>query len=117
LSTVVAMLLSGPGDSTSRSRSLISRPPVFSTLGGSGHDSATLSWPFWTTRIEPGQPPSLLQVPLALVPPIHVPEGGPLFTEQRAGRNAAFTPSTVKVFSVEVWAALSIGASPVPSMS
>src|SRR5882762_10632699 len=55
-----ARQLSGPGDSTSRSRSLTSVPPppfpdVPSVVfGGAGQLRAMRSWPFPTNRLAPG---------------------------------------------------------------
>ncbi len=82
------MSLSGPGDSTSRSRSLTSIPALFAALGGSGQDRAIRSWPFLMTRVVPAP----------------------------FGISTAFAASTLNCFSVEV-VVLLIGGSPVPSMS
>src|SRR6266436_5945050 len=48
--------LSGPGDSTSRSRSLISTPPASARSGGSGQARATRSVPTATARPPPAPP-------------------------------------------------------------
>src|SRR5437867_1157430 len=59
LSALVAMSLSGPGDSTSRSRSLTSSPPPrfagvpSAVLGGSGQLRAMRSCPFSMYRCPP----------------------------------------------------------------
>ena len=91
MSPVVAILLSGPGDSTSRSRSLTRAPlPRLAevprtVLGGSGQERAIRNCPFSMKRVPP--------------------------------KTTVLTPSTTNDFSVRVFDPLLIGGSPVPSMS
>ena len=85
------MLLSGPGDSTSRSRSLTRAPlPRLAVvprtvLGGSGQERAMRNCPFAMKRVPP--------------------------------RTTELMPSTTNDFSVRTFVELLIGGSPVPSMS
>src|SRR6266404_5961629 len=119
LSPVVLIRLSGPGLSTSRSRSLMRVPSLGRVFGGSGQESAIRSCPAaiafdWrATQVFPVPHVELSTHETAL-----------LLLQTCMVDEAVFTPETVKVFSVQpapagqlIGEVLLMGGSPVASVS